>query len=121
MQQPQRIALFKQVLKNLPRDRIEHERVMRRFFQKTKSKLVLRPERWLGAPWMDELKEHRHIVDLCGACESKYGNWESRYNYRRQKGIRKIGDCDGCRMQLLYVTGYYPLETYDKQKINFRR
>jgi len=58
--------------------------------------VVVKPERTLGAVWMDEKVCARRAVVLCDVCVRKYGDWHKRHHYRGDWGWRYFGNCDGC-------------------------
>ena len=72
---------------------------------------VIKPERSLGAPWIDNFVALRRIVALCEDCYRKYDKWWKRYNYSPLWGHRVISDCDGCSRKTIYCTDFYPEES----------
>ena len=58
--------------------------------------VVVKPERTLGAVWMDEKVTARRAVVLCEVCVRKYGDWHKKHHYRADWGWRYMGNCDGC-------------------------
>ena len=58
--------------------------------------VVVKPERTLGAVWMDEKVCQRRAVVLCEICVRKYGDWHRKHCYRADWGWRYLGNCDGC-------------------------
>ena len=80
----------------------ENERRSRRF-------AFFKPQRTLGAPWIDNFVSRGMSVSLCEDCLRKYGKWWRKYEYKAVWSPKELTDCDGCSRHLLYCIGFYPV------------
>mgnify|MGYP003393746019 FL=1 len=77
---------------------------------------IIKPQRMLGGPWMDDYVALRMSVYLCDTCSAKYANWYPRFNYVKvpgpkfEKQPQKVADCDGCGTKCTYCDGFHPAE-----------
>jgi hypothetical protein len=62
----------------------------------TRQSAVRKPERQLGAPWIDNLVAQRMAVSLCADCANRYGTWHIAVGYKKRDRL-ELSDCDGCR------------------------
>ena len=79
--------------------------------RRTRPATILKPERVLGAPWIDSFVALRKSVTLCEDCYRRYDRWWQRYDYRAIWFPKEITDCDGCSKSLVFCTGFYPSES----------
>ena len=77
----------------------------------TRQATITKPERMLGAPWIDRFVALRRIVFLCEDCHRKYFGWWTREDYQPAWGRHNRTDCDGCGERLKRCLEYHPLET----------
>lgn len=76
--------------------------------KKTNHLAVVKPQRQLGAPWIDRFINQRKVVTICDICSARYGNWYQKYNYTSD-WVGWLINCDGCS-RLVYCNGYHPTE-----------
>lgn len=73
---------------------------------KTLPQPIVKPERQLGAPWMDNFIAQRASVALCEDCNRRYDKWWTHYDYE-PRNFSELTDCDGCSKRLVICTGFY--------------
>lgn len=74
--------------------------------KRTRPMTVRKPDRQLGAVWIDSLVSRHRAVSLCDDCKVKYGEAVLRLNYR-QRMAKTLTDCDGCGQVLRLCAGFY--------------
>lgn len=63
--------------------------------RKTRHMAVIKPERSLGAPWIDDFVSQGKGVNLCHDCRNRYRDWYKKFDYHpRHSPV--LSDCDGC-------------------------
>lgn len=91
--------------------RSDSRRVIEETFRKTRHMTVLKPQGWLGAPWIDEFVSRKKGVNLCELCVRKYWKWWEKYDYRPIWSPKKLTDCDGCRSSMIHCSSFYYWKT----------
>jgi len=85
---------------------------MRRWVQyadkESRHMATIKPERQLGAPWIDDFVSRGRGVVLCEDCYRKYDKWWVKYDYAPQWHPKLISDCDGCSTTMIICTGFFP-------------
>lgn len=89
------------------RDRIKH---MLEIQKKTAHMEVTKPQRMLGAPWIDANAANRNSVSLCPTCQTKYGLWYRKFNYVAIYHPQTLAACDGCAEPWVWCASFYPAE-----------
>ena len=80
----------------------------------TRPHAIVKPERQMGAVWMDGFVARRKNVNLCELCWRKYYGWWNRAGYHPDWDERWLTDCDGCSRRLIHCYGFYPEESIYK-------
>jgi hypothetical protein len=86
--------------------------------KKSRHLAVVKPQRKLGAPWIDSFVANRQSVALCEDCTRRYWKWWERYDYRPIWSPKDLTDCDGCSTHLTYCTTFYWWKTKTDWQIN---
>ena len=97
----------------------EYRKSIAEAFRRSDAVAGVKPERFLGAPWIDNFVAQRGNVNLCEECWRRYNDWWKRYGYRPE-WKPKLSDCDGCGHGPKYVTGFYPEERFSESML-YRR
>lgn len=79
--------------------------------KQTEHLALIKPDRTMGAPWMDEYVHTRMSVYLCDGCSKRYDRWYEKYNYVFiARAPQKLADCDGCGKRFAWCNGFHPHE-----------
>jgi len=78
-------------------------------WEKTDRFAVVKPQRKLGATWMDDFFAQGLLVSLCSDCTRMYGHWWRQVHYLPNLELN-YADCDGCSLKLVAVTQFRPEE-----------
>jgi len=57
---------------------------------------IFKPDRKLGAVWIDNKVGQTKPVTMCWSCVHKYRGWWKKYHYRGDWEWGYVADCDGC-------------------------
>tara|TARA_R110002020_G_scaffold443256_1_gene654481 strand:- start:288 stop:725 length:438 start_codon:yes stop_codon:yes gene_type:complete len=88
--------------------------------EKSRRFAFLKPQRMLGAVWMDRFVSSRQGVNLCDICARKYMDWWKHNGYRPDVNPlgAKRGSCDGaCNAHLVRLIPFYPEESFEKLRL----
>jgi len=91
--------------------RTSQNTLARHLDEKSQPYTVVKPERQLGAPWMDDFISKRKSISLCIDCKRRYGNIWGKFNYIPNTRYPEITDCDGCSKKMELCTGLYAVES----------
>ena len=79
--------------------------------KKTEHLSVYKPDRSLGAPWIDKFVHGRMSVYLCDGCSKRYDRWYEKYNYVFiASSPQRVADCDGCGTRFTWCNSFHPHE-----------
>ena len=86
---------------------VNHQKMAPQLDRQSRHMTVIKPERQLGATWMDNFVARRKSVSLCHNCRNRYGDWYKKYAYLPHTRFKEITDCDGCSSTMIVCTGFW--------------